>query len=211
MRWVGNALTRRKGVGVFGSALLRREGVRGFGFGIGCSGVIQMTRDGRRQVGVGRIGVGTVTVVTHAHINQIKDPAQGSNNNNYNPQICHQLDRLEKCRDFELAMSLKDPDLQLDTSTGIMDNEQDDGGNGTSGTSQPVTDYFTRSFHLASLAPDTIPLPRCTLSVGSVAINLAYDPHIRRMSIDDAARQFQVFQICEQLSRTISLTRGVTV
>ena len=31
MRRVGNALTRRKGVGVFGSALLRHEGVRGFG------------------------------------------------------------------------------------------------------------------------------------------------------------------------------------
>ena len=67
MRRVGNALTRRKGVGVFGSALLRREGVRGFGFGIGCSGVIQMTRDGRRQVGIGRIGVGSVTVVTGHH------------------------------------------------------------------------------------------------------------------------------------------------
>ena len=49
---------------MFGSALLRCEGVRGFGFGIGCSGVIQMTRDGHRQVGIGRIGVGTVTVVT---------------------------------------------------------------------------------------------------------------------------------------------------
>ena len=64
MRRVGNALTRRKGVGVFRSALLRREGVRGFGFGIGCSGVIQMTQDGHRQVGIGRIGVGSVTVVT---------------------------------------------------------------------------------------------------------------------------------------------------
>ena len=64
MRRVGNALTRCKGVGVFRSTLLRREGVRGFGFGIGCSGVIQMTWDGRRQVGIGRIGVGSVTVVT---------------------------------------------------------------------------------------------------------------------------------------------------
>ena len=43
---------------------MRHEGVRGFRFGIGCSGVILMTWDGRRQVGIGRIGVGTVTVVT---------------------------------------------------------------------------------------------------------------------------------------------------
>ena len=53
---------------MFGSALLRHEGVRGFGFGIGCSGVIQVTRDGRRQVGIGHIGVGTVTVVTDGHV-----------------------------------------------------------------------------------------------------------------------------------------------
>ena len=49
---------------MFGSVLLRCEGVRGFGFGIGCSGVIQMTWDGRRQVRIGQIGVGTVMVMT---------------------------------------------------------------------------------------------------------------------------------------------------
>ena len=43
---------------------LAQDGARGFGFGIGCSGVILMTRDGRRQVGIERIGVGTVTVMT---------------------------------------------------------------------------------------------------------------------------------------------------
>ena len=43
---------------------LARDGARGFRFGIECSGVILMTRDGCRQVGIGRIGVGTVTVVT---------------------------------------------------------------------------------------------------------------------------------------------------
>ena len=45
---------------------LARDGARGFRFGIGCLGVILMTRDGHRQVRIGRIGVGAVTVVTTA-------------------------------------------------------------------------------------------------------------------------------------------------
>ena len=47
-RWVENVSTRHKGVRVFGSALLRhelaRDGTRGFRIGIGCLGVILMTR-----------------------------------------------------------------------------------------------------------------------------------------------------------------------
>ena len=53
---------------MFGSVLLRRklaqDGARGFGFGKGCSGVVLMTRDGHRQVGIGQIGVGMVMVMT---------------------------------------------------------------------------------------------------------------------------------------------------
>ena len=65
MHRVGNALTRRKGVGMFGSALLRHKGVRGFGFWHWVLGSDSDDSgwDGR-QVGTGRIGVGTVTVMT---------------------------------------------------------------------------------------------------------------------------------------------------
>ena len=66
--WVGNASMRHKGVRGFWSALLRhkltRNGARGFGIGTGCSGMVLTTRDGRRQVRIGQIGVGLVTVVT---------------------------------------------------------------------------------------------------------------------------------------------------
>ena len=43
---------------------LAQDGARGFGFGIGCLEVVLTTWDGRRQVGIGQIGVGTVTVMT---------------------------------------------------------------------------------------------------------------------------------------------------
>ena len=80
MHRVRNASTRHKGVGVVWKCVtemrggqrvqrcvrrkLARDRARGFGFGIGCSEVILMTRDGCRQVRIGRTGVGTVMVVT---------------------------------------------------------------------------------------------------------------------------------------------------
>ena len=58
----------RGGARGFGSALLRCKltwgGARGFRIGIGCLGMILMTWEWCRQVGIGRMGVGTVTVVT---------------------------------------------------------------------------------------------------------------------------------------------------
>jgi len=124
----------------------------------------------------------------HAHIQQIKDPARGSNNNNYDPQICRQLDRLEKCRNFDLALSLKDPVLQRDMAGAT--EESDDEEHNSAVSLRSVTDYFSRSHQLASSPPDTVPLPLRAFSLGCIAFNLAYDPHICRISVDQAAEQF---------------------
>ena len=125
---------------------------------------------------ISRVGVAiqwSADITEHAHIDQIKDPAHASNNNNYDPQICRQLDRLEKCRNFELALSLRDPELRLDTG----DDEPNDEMVDPSVASRPITDYFSRAHCLASSALNSIPLPHRSFSVGPVAFNLAYDPN----------------------------------
>jgi len=59
----------------------------------------------------------TTDVTEHAHVTEIKTPAEASNNHNYDPQICWYLDRSEKCRMFELTMSLTESNA---ASHGIM-------------------------------------------------------------------------------------------
>ena len=44
----------------------------------------------------------------HAHIMTIKDPVRSGNNQNYEPQICRYLDRLDKLFQFDLATSIKE-------------------------------------------------------------------------------------------------------
>jgi len=104
-------------------------------------------------------------------------------------------------------MSLKDSGLQLDTSTGAMDDEPEEGSN-PSVSSQPVTDYFMCSLRLASAAPNTIPLPLCTFSISCVAINLAYDPHIHHISIDDAAKRFGLPDLWAALTDFLSYEKS---
>jgi len=107
----------------------------------------------------------------HTHIQQIKDPAWGSNNNNYDPQICQQLDHLEKCRNFDLALSLKDPVLQRDMASATK--ESDDEEHNLAVSLHSVTDYFSQSHQLASSPPDTVPLPLCAFSLSCIVFNLA--------------------------------------
>ena len=48
------------------------------------------------------------------HITEIKDPSHSTNNQNYESQICHYLDRNEKCRRFDLATAIQQ--AHLDTN-----------------------------------------------------------------------------------------------
>ena len=42
----------------------------------------------------------------HAHITEIKNPAHSGNNQNYETQICHDLESTDKLRQFDLATSI---------------------------------------------------------------------------------------------------------
>ena len=57
----------------------------------------------------------------HAHITTIKDPAHSGNNQNYEPQICWYLDRLDKSCQFDLATSIKE--AKVDFRAGPVDED----------------------------------------------------------------------------------------
>jgi hypothetical protein len=147
----------------------------------------------------------TADVTEHAHITVVKDPARSSNNNNYDPQICRHLDRDEKCRRFDLATGLLDPDKLQSTP-----HEYDDGDDDSEvdeddsipanllstvtlpGRSRPITNYFVVAQRLRHMDVGSAPLPLRTFTVGRTAFHLAYSPSIRSITIDDAAVRFGI-------------------
>ena len=48
-------------------------------------------------------------ITEHAHITEIKNPAQAGNNQGYEVQICRDLDHTNKIRCFDLAAAICDP------------------------------------------------------------------------------------------------------
>jgi hypothetical protein len=161
----------------------------------------------------------TADTTEHAHITEIKDPARSSNNNNYDPQICRHLDRTDKCRRFDLAMSLlnnmADSKRQGSDDVGDVndnvdldaDDDHDDGDvdfdadvdhdiphllamNKYPGHSRPTTNYFEIAKVLQHREAGTVPVPLRSFVIERTAFHLAYDPSIRNISVDDAAIKF---------------------
>ncbi|KAH7917007.1 hypothetical protein BV22DRAFT_1052756, partial [Leucogyrophana mollusca] len=135
----------------------------------------------------------------HAHITEIKDPARSSNNNDYDPQIVRHLDREEKRRRFELATSLKE-NLRACENSGGDDVSEDDGDNDDGdddervgagdGGPRSVTNYFVRAKLLLQATHRSSLTPPRSFVAHSTAINLTYDPNIRRILVNDLADKY---------------------
>ena len=87
-------------------------------------------------------------VMEHAHITEIKNPAQVGNNQCYEVQICHDLNHTDKLRCFKLATTICDPHLRLNYSN------FNDVNSYLSTATQPLKgscqshNYFNKALHL---------------------------------------------------------------
>ena len=63
-------------------------------------------------------------ITEHAHITEIKNPAQAGNNQGYEVQICRDLDCTDKIRHFDLAAAIRNP-VGLIPSNYSADNHSD--------------------------------------------------------------------------------------
>ncbi|KAG1790414.1 uncharacterized protein HD556DRAFT_1446143 [Suillus plorans] len=146
----------------------------------------------------------------HAHITLIKDPADSSNNINYDAQICWFLDRREKCRNFQIATSIiahtqsqsqASTSRTTDASSEHHDESHDEdphadksnlqtGLDDLWGPKRVVTDFFKKAEQLSSDIEVARPLR--TFVVGAAAIHLNFDFSIRRIPVDVVAEKFSL-------------------
>ncbi|KIK33927.1 hypothetical protein CY34DRAFT_26962 [Suillus luteus UH-Slu-Lm8-n1] len=159
---------------------------------------------------VGALIQWSVDATEHAHISEIKDPARHTNNNDYDPQICRHLDRLEKLWRFEIATTLKSHVVDPGTETEDEGDEGDEEEGTACDDEEPTdprtalleelnctritTNYFSRAknittlSHQASIYPG---LPR-TFTTGNVAIHLNFNPTRTGMKLDDVSDNFNL-------------------
>ncbi|KIK20935.1 hypothetical protein PISMIDRAFT_12681 [Pisolithus microcarpus 441] len=148
----------------------------------------------------------------HAHIEVVKEPASTTNNQNYDAQICHYLDRVERCWLFETAIRLcalngtndaRDHDVldspvedsgSRDNETTMEDSEEDAAAvlNDIWSPKHPVPNFFTTAEQLRTALPGSIPHPTRAFTSGATALRVNYAPAIKSISIDKVAELFNL-------------------
>ena len=152
---------------------------------------------------VGSILQWTADTTEHVHIEVIKDPASMTNNMNYDAQICHTLDRDEKCRLFNIAISLNQQARHTEDGDELdlegENNDRQDDNDENIGLVEELwsphhkeTDLFATAEQLLVAPLGTHPSPPQIFVIGSKAFHLNHEPSIRHISIDDAAQNFNL-------------------
>lgn len=151
-------------------------------------------------------------ITEHAHITEIKHPAKFGNNQKYEAQICRSLDRTDKICRFELAISLRDSSIMDDDDENWID---DTDTNPTPASvfipRRKLVDYFQKADRLSCGQIPNAPLPYRTFYNSSTAFHLTRDPTYGKLSVDSAATQFGIADLCPALAdylRRVSVTRS---
>jgi len=155
-------------------------------------------------------------ITENAHIYVAKNPARGGNNQDYESQTCHYLDRADNIRQFDLATAIRTSyvdfralfdSVEDSRSLDTLDDDSDSKVDTTtisktaallkiinpisalSATSRMV-DYFQVASELGR-SSHSVPRPFQThQSSKNVVFHLSCDPSFSRMTIDDAATKF---------------------
>lgn len=151
-----------------------------------------------------------------AHIDLVKDPAENSNNQKHEEQICRHLDRQEKARGFDLATAIAsagvdfrhrdpaeaegdeenfladEPSLLLNSSSGLL--ARIEPASRLSGSSREQVNYFLQSSLLAKGRFPNAPIPFRTFTSfeNNTAFHLNRDPVGPQITVDAAATRFRL-------------------
>jgi hypothetical protein len=155
-------------------------------------------------------------VTERCHVTEVKDPSHG-NNQDYESQICRSLDRMDKCRRFDIATAIRearvdfrfvtdDPDREInDDDDGLSENPEEDPLSIISTTATLITqispavgtirrnaDYFELADALQQGLYPRSPRPFRTIVQGNTALHLTRDPTMKTMSVEDVMEKFNL-------------------
>ncbi|KAG2338456.1 hypothetical protein BDR05DRAFT_893431 [Suillus weaverae] len=172
----------------------------------------------------------------HAHVSEIKNPTQYTNNNDYDPQICCHLDCKEKLRHFTITTTLKSHPQSCDLDGSTVDIPEEEGEEDDldlDDEQEPfdpwtalleemnhmciTTNYFSKAKQLATLSHRELPYPPQTFIGGTTAIHLNYDPSHSGVKVEDISIDYNIPDLQDVLSdflqrdaRDSGVVHGVT-
>ncbi|KAG1849723.1 hypothetical protein F4604DRAFT_1883751 [Suillus subluteus] len=121
----------------------------------------------------------------HEHILEIKEPAQQTNNNNYDLQISTTLK--DAPEEYDLGDEDEDEQESDDPRTALLEEMN---------CTHVATDYFRKARQMATVRRDSCnPHPRRTFIADNTAIHLNYNPSRMGVKVDDVSTDFNLLDL----------------